>query len=420
MRSVLHVFWATMERALPRVGTAVVMLCFARYTSPEAVGIYSWVALAYTLYQAIAEMGLRTLAVLSMRNAEDLRYVRRRTRLAAVLGSALLGCVLLGLWLAYPQRWQIVAGLVPFAIVPFITTAHIVPSAVLQFDQRWRELARQQLVAAVTALTASLAIVLTVHLSLAMAVHALVTETVFLVLSRRAVRGRMPVADQGSRHPQREAPGLVTVNVLGWVQNQLERVFIGALAGPAVLGLYSTASALGRSPNEALAAATGNYVRSRVANSVDPDVHARALRTIGLISSGGAACAVLALVALLDLVFTPFLGPAYGPTLRAAPLFAVATIPLSMSLTMQLVAISSGRSKASIIAGCVGLCFSLPIGLLATVTVHWAALMVVAKEVAVLLVTYGLARPPGARLPVVLAVALTLAATGVLELFLLV
>lgn len=416
MSTLIQLAWATLERVFPRVASAVVMVAFAAFTAPDAVGIYSWVALTYTLYQAIAENALRNQAVLAVPNPRHVTSVRRSAQTAAGLGSVVIAVMLLWLWSQYSATLGAhIVGLIPFVFVPFLTTAGIVPVAKVQYQQDWSALARYQLIAAAVGLSLSFVTVYFTHSSVAMAVHLVATETTFLVLARRRAAGYQIEPHEGSRHPRKGMASLVAIGTLGWSQGQLERVFVGGLAGVATLGTYSTAVTMGRSPGEALSIATANYLRAQISAEKDTAKHPALVRTIMTIAAMAALAAVGVVILLVLFLLDPILGDTWRQTLDVVPILAVATIPYSVSVAMQVMAIYNDRSKASVIPAVLGVLCAPVIGYVALNSLHTAALVVIAKELMVLLVCHGLARIKGANTPVLIASVSTLVALGAVE-----
>lgn len=413
MRAARHIMWATIERGLGRLAQALVMLLFAKFTSPEAVGIYAWVALTYTLYIAIAEVALRSQAVLCLRNDEDLAYIRGSARWSGLFGVMFTTAILAALFFIYPEHRDVVAGLSPFAVIPLITSAHIVPAAILQLHDSWQALARWQAVAAAGALAVSLPIAALLHSSLAMSMHLAVTQLLYLILTRRGAAALDTDRDQPSRQPRRETWNLMVISIGTWGQNQLERVFIGSLAGPGILGLYSTASTIGRSGGDALGNATSSYVLARTASAADDKSRRRMLWTVGLVSVGGAVALAGIVLLTVDALLTPFLGPAYTATLEAAPYFAVATVPAVISAGLQVYGIAEKRARSAVASTVVGLVCALPIGLVATHDVTYAAIAVIGKEMLVLIAYAALRRDATSGRLLALSGSATLVALGV-------
>ena len=418
MSTVIHLLWATIERALPRVASAVILLAFATFTNPDAVGIYSWVALSYTLYLAIVENVLRNQAIMGIGNARDMEYVRRLSRRASWAGSLFLVLTLGILWLVYRSAMaQEILLLTPFVAVPFISRTGITAVATMQYAQRWRELARFQLWAALGGLAGSFTTVMVTHSALGMSVHVVITESVFAALALRSARTVAVPTDLPTRNPQSETPSLSLLGGLGWSQGQLERVVIGGLAGISTLGLYSTASTMGRSPGEALATATANYLRASVSGLPEEKSHAAVVRRVGLISVAAASSAAFMAVILVDFIFDPLLGPSWAATLHAVPLLAVATIPYAASLGLQTMSVYYQNPRASIVPAVLALACAFPIGWLALTSLTAAAMMVIVKELMVLIVCALMARIPGSRETVVAACAATTVVGTLIRLF---
>ena len=397
-----------MERALPRVASAAILLAFASFTSPDAVGIYSWVALSYTLYLAIVENVLRNQAIMGIGNAEDMEYVRHLSQRASWIGSVFLVMTLIVLWIAYRGSMaQEILFLTPFVAVPYISRTGITAVATMQYAQRWRELARFQLWAAMGGLAGSFTTVISTHSALGMSVHVVMTEAIFATLALRNARVIDVPTDLPTREPRSETLSLSVLGGLGWSQGQLERVVIGGLAGIGTLGLYSTASTMGRSPGEALATATANYLRASVSGLPEKEEHAAVVRRVGLLAVAAASAAAFAAVLLVDFLFDPLLGPSWTATLHAVPLLAVATIPYAASLGLQTMSVYYQKPRASIVPALFALGCAFPIGWLALTSLTAAAAMVIVKELMVLTLCALMARLPGSRETVVAASAAT-------------
>ncbi|MDO5697720.1 MAG: oligosaccharide flippase family protein [Dermatophilus congolensis] len=416
MNTLIQLAWATLERMFPRVASAVVMVAFAAFTAPDAVGVYSWVALTYTLYQALAENALRNQAVLAVAKPRHVASVRRSARTAAVFGSTLVALTLIWLWFRHGDTLGMhVLGLVPFVAAPFITTSGIVPMARMQYNNDWNLLARYMLIASLAGLSLSFATVVLTHSALAMAVHLLTQESTFLYLLRKRSRQIEITPHEKSRHPREGMASLVAISTLGWSQGQLERVFVGGLAGVATLGTYSTAVTMGRSAGEALSVATANYLRAQISAETDSARHPRLVRNVMTISAVSATLAVGAVLLLTALVLEPILGDVWRTTLEAVPFLAIATIPYSVSLALQVMAIYNDKHAASVIPSVLGLVCAPLIGWVALTSIHYAALVVIGKELMLLMVTYGMSRVKGAGLPVAFAGGATVVVLALME-----
>lgn len=414
MKALQAMIWATLERGFPRLASALVMLFFARATDPHSVGIYSWIALVYTFYFGLAESALRNQMIMCLGNPESLARARTLSLRVGVAGSLALALAVVVLLVTYGSEHRaVVSGLAPFAAAPLITSSGIESTARMQYAHQWRSLARYQLVAAVAGLAVALTTLTTTRSSLAMSVHVLTTESAFLWFARRAATGTTvpyapPVSDLGG-----QARHLAALGGLTWCQNQLERVLIGALAGAAPLGVYSTAAAMGRAPGEALALATVNYVRSSTASQrANPDEgggRSDIYRRVGHLAVIGSTLLVVVVLVVVDLVLDPFLGSKWHAALHVTPIMALATVPYSLSSTLQVMAAFDRNARASLFPAFIGISMALPIGALAMNSVTLAASLMVTKELLILGASYGLSRPKGAAGPVVHASLVTAA-----------
>lgn len=412
MRTVASLAWATLERGAPRLAAALIMLAFARLTDPATVGIYGWTVLAYTFYSGAAESVVRNRMLMAIGHPEEVAEARKLGQHIALLGAALISAALVLLGITYGHiHGEVVISLTPMCLVPFITSSGIRYVAVLEVGQKWGTLARAQFTSAVVGLAIALVVLLPTQSALAMALNSLAAEGTFRYLCARA-SARTPI---GTRNTIEREPNtnrnLTLLGTLTWAQNQLERTLIGLFGGPASLGIYSTAWAVGRSPGDALAMATANYLRAASARheiDPEPDNEERRIRRIGSLAVLTSLAMAIVVTAASKTILLPILGPQWEQIIEIVPLMAFASLSYAISSSLILIAAFHGQTSATITPTLVGVAFAVLIGFTSLHSLQYAALMVVFKEAAILLAALKFGRAPGAKMPAFLAIGLAI------------
>lgn len=386
--------WSLFERSIPRLASAVVMLTLAALTSPDIVGIYAWAALALTLISACSDTAIRQIIITLFEAQTSIQFLRRYQRLSAILGSGAMLLAIAALAASTPNALMPhAASLLPMALVPSVIAVSIAHVGYLQLRQEWRLLAGMQLWAALGGLAIAVPTLLMTGSLVAAALQTLITELIVAVLARNWAQ-RLGEREFITRLPPATArPNefwhSVVLCLLGWAQSQSDRLFVGLMGGTQLLGLFNTGWALGRSGSEALGAATANVMRSHMRDAETESADRQREHMSRLLMLSVVAGLAIGLVTMLasDLIVRPVLGPEWTSAIDAAVVLAICTPAVAVSWALSAALASRARIKWGTPAKAVGIVLSLVIALAALQSLVWAALVVLAREWIVLLLS---------------------------------
>lgn len=411
----IHLAWSIIERVLPRMASALVMLVLAAVLTPEIVGVYAWMILALTLVQTVGDTAARQTAVIHAGTIAGVRFVRRFRVATTLAGGTSLAIVILMLLLTQDEsiRWQILA-LLPFVLVPGCSALGLNALVSLQLAGRWRDIASAQATSSLASLFCSIPTLLLTQSLLASALQATLAELGFALLNRRraarllrntsdasdatdttipapVASGTMKDGEPDHVTPERSAARdylhTAVFALLGWGQGQTDRLSIGSLAGTAQLGQYSFAMSLSRSIGDAAAVAAVNVVRPVLAEA------ARAGRRSELarIADGSlrrsiplTALAAFITTAAVQLGVAPFLGAGWDPALALVPILSLAVVPSVVAWTITAILQADGGMQRASGIKAVGVVLSIPIGIVALTDLQLAAWLVSGREVLIM------------------------------------
>lgn len=383
-----------LERLLPRLASSVTVIFLATVVEPSELGVYSWGVLLITAYAAIADVPARQIMILALGHGSDNNFFRKYRLAAIFLGGPfmLAAVVLLYLFLSSDQRDQALL-LVPIGLLPFATAAGLPATARLQAAGRWGDIVRAQVWASVWSLLVGLALVLLTDSIVGAVVQALLAQGLLsgiCVLQARRTGQPAQEAQESTpkpsslRRPEADYFAIARYSGLTWLQAQADRVALGILAGPALLGSYALATALSRGLGDALAAGSANVLRTQLGSTASSESTGTASRTVG--SALGLAAGTVALtVAVVHWLVGPLLGPAWDEPLVAVPLLAQATLFSVVNWSLSVLHVNEGSAQRAAAVPVVGILFSVPIAVVATQSLPLAALTVVAREAALAL-----------------------------------
>lgn len=398
MRTFLPAF---LERAFPRVFSAVLMLLVAAYTNPYQVGIYSWVALVYTATVAALDSPARQVIVRAITEPGGMRFLSRYQKIYPAIAFVVITGAIAILWgVGVIPNWGTALDLMPFAVAPVFTSWGLSYVGLLQTTNRWHELARAQLIASVVSVGLALPVLLLTHNLLGPSLQTLVGEIVFAYWCRRRARFQRR-AEQNV--PDRIVPpddaksitydmvGMAAYSLLAWVQGQAERLFIGAFSGAALLGTFSTAANVGRAPGDALGASTANLTRTAIAPHFEPKAVRETSEKLMLKTLALAFGAPLSATAFA-LLIGPLLGADWKPAMRVVPILSISAFPSVMSWAASVLQMKAGRANRAVWAPILGIAFGALIGLTAAHSLALACYFVIVREVAVVTLAFTLVR----------------------------
>ena len=374
---------AFIERALPRGFSAGLMLLLALLTSPGLVGVYAYVILLYTAIQAATDMAARQVLMRALREPEGPAFLRQYRRTVPVFASlSLLALILFLRQRGVVDSWALAAQLLPLALAPIPMALGLASVGKLQAAGRWHVTARVQLVATLGSFAITLPLLLLTRSLVAPALQALLAEILVATLCYRAARDihlePIPPAP-GSRSLRADMVTMSILALAAWSQGQAERVFFGIFIGPRELGTYTTASAIARAPGDALAASTGNVLRSQLATVHSAhDIRAIAETTLkkALFLAGAGFLAAVALSVGLRFV----MDPQWDKSLDIVPVLALSAFPSVLSWSAAVLQLRAGKSWQTLWAPAVGIGMAVLIVFVAHTSLFLASYIVVLRD----------------------------------------
>lgn len=383
------------ERAIPRLSSALVVLVLAAFTSPHYVGIYNLVTLLYTAIQVTIDSGARFAVIRVLTEPGGLRIMNRYRLVMPFVAFAILSGLMLFLrWKGILENWGEFFQVLPVALAPGFGALGLVYVGTLQATEQWGMLARLQLRAALAGLAVGGTTLVLTHSLLGPALQLAVTEGVFALLCWWRARKNtepLPRTAPGRRSITSDMATMSGYALMAWFQGQAERLFMSVFAGTAALGTYSAGSAVGRAPSDALAASTANVVRVGVAHK---HRHASIRRTSErlLLRALVLAFAGVALSVVAGLVLRPLLGPKWDTAMSMVPFIAMVAFPSVLSWSASVLLVQTGRAWHTFAAPVTGVILSVAIAWAASFDLHLAATLLVIRELAVVLVCFLLLR----------------------------
>lgn len=384
--------WATAERLLPRLASAFVMFIAALFISPEALGIYFWGSLAFSLTQASLDASIRQLAVLMYQSANGRRFLQTYRRASMIAGPVAVLAMISVVAIAM-RDVAIIPSLVPFALAPLFVGWATNAVAALQAAGRWAQLARSQAFSAGASLVISIPAMAATHSVFALALQAMMTELINAVLvswSARSLPSRVDATNasqadsiHGATNWARQYRAATAYSLTGWLQSQADKLLVGIFAGSHVLGLYSFAWAISRSLGDAIGTATANVLRAELPHGAELGEVERKLTdrllVRGLVLAAVACGLVISAVPLLRL----YLSPEWSPALSSVPPMATATIAVVFTWMMTVVLVRSDNTRRALPARILGVVASVPIAIASQTSLELAAWTALGREVVV-------------------------------------
>lgn len=383
---------------LPRAFSALLMLMLAGYTGTETVGIYAMVTLMYTAVMAATDSAVRQVIIRAVTEPEGRRFLRRYQLAAPIAGVLLIGGLIIVLRLTGTiSTWRMAAELGPIALAPIASAAGISAVGRMQLNGQWNALARGQFIASALSVGVAIPLLMAQHSIFGPALQTLLAEGIMALfclhmagaLPRRAQYDVPPTP--GQKSIESDWTSMAAYSLLAWAQGQAERVLLGGLAGPGVLGTYSMASNVGRSAGDALAASTANVTRAAVATHGDPKEIQRVTehtmrRTLLLALMAFGASVVLAAV------LRPILGEEWQEALSIVPVLAISAVPSVLAWTGSVLQLRAGRGWTTLYAPLAGVALAIIIAIAASHSLLLAAYFVVLRDLVVVTVAFLLVR----------------------------
>lgn len=380
--------WAFVERLLPRIASALVMLIFAAATNPTIVGSYAWMVVALTGVQSIFDAAVRQVAVGAVQTENGMRFLRRYRIVFASAGPLILLSALFFVSLATADPVGTFFTLLPIAFAPVGTALATVALARLQMAGKWRAIALSQSSAVTTSLLVSLPLVLTTQNALGPALQALLAElfnAALLVFLVRRVQIDIRTSD--TTDLAKEFMAASWFAGLGWAQSQADRVLVGAVGGQRVLGLYSFSWSLSRNVGDALSYASVNVLRPQLLKLESTDtqralsIFRQSLYRVNLLLVAVAIATFVGATWILPLI----LDQRWETVFTAVPIMSLSSFPLVAAWSLTPILVREGRLRAALFGKILGVAAAVPVGLAAAQDLTLAAWVALAREFLVLL-----------------------------------
>ena len=381
------------ERAIPRLSSALVVLLLAAFTTPHYVGIYNLVTLIYTAIQVTIDSGARFVVIRVLSEPGGMRIMNRyRAIMPFVAFLILVGLMLFLRWNGTLENWSEFFQVLPVALAPGFGVLGLLYVGTLQATNQWGTLARLQLWAALLGLTVGGTTLILTHSLLGPSLQLALTEGVFALLCWWRARHNdkpIPQTPPGQQSIFSDMATMSGYALMSWFQGQAERLFMSIFAGTAALGTYSAGNAVGRAPSDALAASTANVVRVGIADKdEDREIRSESERLLSRALLLAFGCVVLSMAA--SLVLRPLLGPDWATAMSMVPFIAMVAFPSVLSWSASVLLVRTGQAWKTFVGPVTGVAFGIVIAWTASFDLHLAATVLVAREVAVVLVSFSL------------------------------
>lgn len=379
--------WAFVERLLPRVASAVVMLVFAAVTSPSIVGSYAWMVIALTGVQSIFDAAVRQIAVGAVRNEQGLRFLRRYRIVFSIVGPLVMLGALFLVSASAERQMDTFLSLLPMVFTPIGIAIPTIALARLQTVGRWRLIALVQSGAVMISLAATLPLVIVTQSALGPSFQSVLVELVnaaVLVLVARRVA--IEVSSKEGNGFAREFRAASWYAGLGWAQSQADRVLVGAMGGERVLGLYSFSWSLSRNVGDALSYASVNVLRPQLLREDLDDASALrilrgSLRRINLLLIAISGATFVGATWILPLI----LDDRWTPVFTAVPIMSLSSFALVTAWSLTPMLVRAQRLGTAIFGKVLGVLLAIPVGIVAASDLTAAAWVALAREILVAL-----------------------------------
>lgn len=395
--------WSFAERLVPRLASAVVSLTFAAIVGPTVYGYFSATLLVLLGIQAVTDSAVRQIAVSAVRTPDGQRFVRLYRSFAPIL--IVLGSVgAMSVFVATFMPAEIAVGLLPIPLAAAISTLSVATLARAQVAGQWKRIALAQSIGTSISCAIALPVAFSSVPILAPSVQVFLAESLFALGLAIIVRRLPPTVGSpstGSEHYLRSYRHAAYYSTLSWVQSQADRLLIGIISGPTVLGTYSLALALSRNVSDALSIGVVNVLRPQVLDphSAPSDADVSALLASSLRRATLLLTAMTLAVCAFAFVGPWVLGQDWARSLRLAPVLSVSAIPALVAWTLTPVLVRVGRLHTGSAARIVGLLIGVGAAFASLISLEVTAWLIVGREAIVAFIpALALARTIGWRL----------------------
>jgi hypothetical protein len=321
------VFW--------RIGTLLITLLVASFSSPADYALYAASALGTTFFQGLIEGVLRLQQVSQMLDSGSRDRLSRYSLFTVILSVFLLPIVLLGITFSLTGSLEKFFMVAPFVLAIPLMRISTLSQIKLQAQGNWRLLTRLRVTSVILTLAILVPSILITKSVFIGAFSLSLAELVFMIffkLWKPAFHVALVQHPYAHIETQRRFFDAIDTQVNLWIRAQLDRVLIIGFASTKLVAFYLLVYTLAKTPTETLSSGLNRFMKS-----IDEQV-------FSLKSLAKTRKRILIVQGLtLLFVITSALG---GPTLSDSlpvhlhevfaylPLFATAAIPAALSSTI--------------------------------------------------------------------------------------
>lgn len=339
--------WTAAQKWLVRIAGVLTFVVLSRLLSPADIGLVA-LALAFLgVLGVIADLGAATFLVQTRSWDEATRSTTFWTTLGlSVLASACVVVVAgpLASLLHEPGLTPVVRALAPILV---INAASGVPSAILQRELRFRELALREMVSALVAAVAGVGLAVAGAGVWALVAQSGVQAFVASVLVWRMSTWRptRQVSRTAFTELRKFGGPVLAINILQSVRDRLEQFLLGALVGVAALGYWTVAvRLLALLVDVSVAVLDSVALPVFAAARTTPDRFRRAFEAAQA-STQMVLVPALALLAVGSPVLLPLaFGPHWGPAVVPAQVLCLAYGVAGLAYFNRAALLAHGRS----------------------------------------------------------------------------
>jgi hypothetical protein len=321
------VFW--------RIGTLLITLLVASFSSPADYALYAASALGTTFFQGLIEGVLRLQQVSQMLDSRSRDRLSKYSLFAVILSIILLPIVLLGITFSLTGSLEKFFMVTPFVLALPVMRISTLSQIKLQAHGNWRLLTRLRVVSVILALTILVPSILVTKSVFIGAFSLALAELVFVILFKLwKPEFHMPLVQHPYAHieTQRRYFDAIDIQVNLWIRTQLDRVLIIGFASTKLVAFYLLVYTLAKTPTETLSSGLNRFMKSIDEQVFSLNALAKTRKRVFIVQ--GLTLLFVATSALLGPTLSGSVPMHLNEVLTYLPLFATAAIPAALSSTI--------------------------------------------------------------------------------------
>ena len=257
---------ALIDSVLYRFGVATIALALGALATPTEYGFFAAMLLPIGFFQACVEGAIRGSSSKLFDTESSRQFVLNFSRKAAILATPVI--VTYGVVLTLKNQFSLSTLLMvsPLFLTPLITVYSAWVQRLVQLEGKWSKLASVRVLVTSITLPCSLLSLFFTDSLLAAALFLPVTELALFFSLRSGLNStEMAVAaDKNLVSARREIGEFIPFQARFWMINQADRLIVGILGSPHVVGLYLLASAIARLPVEITTGTLNTIFRNKL------------------------------------------------------------------------------------------------------------------------------------------------------------